>query len=190
VPIGGRDPAPAAERLGQPDHVDRTAHRRPEARLQPAAERLLDEHERGGAAAVARLRPGPIVQRDSGSAPLRYGLPRSPRRRELRRRELRIRAERRNALPIPTGCSPSPSDPDLVIPGGGTIGWPHCPVAMSRSEPVLSLRGRGRECATLELLLTGIGAGHSRVLVLRGEAGIGKSAPRSACTTTAHRTAS
>ena len=42
-----------------------------------AAERLLDEHERRhpDGTAVARLRPGLIVQRDSGSALLRYGVP-------------------------------------------------------------------------------------------------------------------
>jgi UDP-glucose 4-epimerase len=46
------------------------------SREKVAAERLLDEHERsGGSPAVARLRPGLIVQRESGSALLRYGLP-------------------------------------------------------------------------------------------------------------------
>ena len=42
-----------------------------------AAERLLDEHERRhpDGTAVARMRPGLIVQRDAGSALLRYGVP-------------------------------------------------------------------------------------------------------------------
>lgn len=42
-----------------------------------AAERLLDEHERRhpDGTAVARLRPGLIVQRAAGSALLRYGVP-------------------------------------------------------------------------------------------------------------------
>jgi UDP-glucose 4-epimerase len=42
-----------------------------------AAERLLDEHERRhpDGTAVARMRPGLIVQRDAGSALLRYGMP-------------------------------------------------------------------------------------------------------------------
>jgi nucleoside-diphosphate-sugar epimerase len=42
-----------------------------------AAERLLDEHERRhpDGTAVARLRPGLIVQRDAGSALLRYAVP-------------------------------------------------------------------------------------------------------------------
>lgn len=42
-----------------------------------AAERLLDAHERRhpDGTAVARLRPGLVVQRDAGSALLRYGVP-------------------------------------------------------------------------------------------------------------------
>lgn len=42
-----------------------------------AAERLLDEHEarHAGGTAVARMRPGLIVQRAAGSALLRYGMP-------------------------------------------------------------------------------------------------------------------
>ncbi|WP_036959396.1 ATP-binding protein, partial [Promicromonospora kroppenstedtii] len=45
------------------------------------------------------------------------------------------------------------------------------------SETVGSvLRGRRRETGTLDELLREVRAGHSRVLVLRGEAGIGKSA--------------
>jgi UDP-glucose 4-epimerase len=42
-----------------------------------AAERILDEHERRhpDGTAVARMRPGLMVQRDAGSALLRYGLP-------------------------------------------------------------------------------------------------------------------
>jgi hypothetical protein len=38
------------------------------------------------------------------------------------------------------------------------------------------LRGRRSECETLDRLLEGVWAGQSRVLVLRGEAGVGKSA--------------
>jgi UDP-glucose 4-epimerase len=47
------------------------------SREKVAAERLLDEHElrHPDRPAVARLRPGLIVQRESGSALLRYGLP-------------------------------------------------------------------------------------------------------------------
>jgi UDP-glucose 4-epimerase len=47
------------------------------SRHKVAAERLLDAHERNhpDGPAVARLRPGLIVQRDSGSALLRYGVP-------------------------------------------------------------------------------------------------------------------
>lgn len=49
-------------------------------------------------------------------------------------------------------------------------------VAMSSSGPRRGLRGRRDECAALDRLLTDSTAGRSQVLVLRGEAGIGKSA--------------
>jgi hypothetical protein len=39
-----------------------------------------------------------------------------------------------------------------------------------------AMLGRERECAALDTLLQGVRTGHSRVLVVRGEAGIGKSA--------------
>jgi len=39
-----------------------------------------------------------------------------------------------------------------------------------------ALRGRTDECAALDGLLATVGAGHSQVLVVRGEAGVGKSA--------------
>jgi UDP-glucose 4-epimerase len=47
------------------------------SREKVAAERLLDEHQRRlpGGTAVARMRPGLIVQRDAGSSLLRYGMP-------------------------------------------------------------------------------------------------------------------
>ena len=38
------------------------------------------------------------------------------------------------------------------------------------------LRGRGRECAALDALLAEVHRGHSQVLVLRGEPGVGKTA--------------
>jgi Cdc6-like AAA superfamily ATPase len=44
----------------------------------------------------------------------------------------------------------------------------------SRSRP--GLLGRGRECETLTSLVAAVKAGRSRSLVLRGEAGIGKTA--------------
>jgi hypothetical protein len=47
---------------------------------------------------------------------------------------------------------------------------------MSDSDPRRRVRGRGSECETLDRLLEGVRAGQSRVLVLRGEAGVGKSA--------------
>ena len=49
----------------------------PYSRHKVAAERILDEHERDhpDGTAVARMRPGLIVQRAAGSALLRYGVP-------------------------------------------------------------------------------------------------------------------
>jgi DNA-binding CsgD family transcriptional regulator len=49
-------------------------------------------------------------------------------------------------------------------------------VVMSSSDPRRRLLGRRDECAALDRLLADAGAGRSQVLVLRGEAGIGKSA--------------
>jgi DNA-binding CsgD family transcriptional regulator len=47
---------------------------------------------------------------------------------------------------------------------------------MSGTNPRPRLRGRRSECKTLDRLLADVRAGRSRVLVLRGEAGVGKSA--------------
>src|SRR5262249_58375946 len=47
---------------------------------------------------------------------------------------------------------------------------------MSNSHPGLGLRGRRTELAALDRLLAEARAGQSRVLVLRGEAGVGKTA--------------
>src|SRR5215216_671425 len=47
---------------------------------------------------------------------------------------------------------------------------------MSSGDPGLRLRGRRRECEALDRLVTMVRAGRSAVLVLRGEAGIGKTA--------------
>jgi DNA-binding CsgD family transcriptional regulator len=47
---------------------------------------------------------------------------------------------------------------------------------MASDDRGQALRGRGRECAVLEQLLDSVRDGSSQVLVLRGEAGIGKSA--------------
>src|SRR5262249_11136135 len=43
-------------------------------------------------------------------------------------------------------------------------------------DGTLPLRGRGRECAELDELIAAVRRGHSRALVLRGDAGIGKTA--------------
>ena len=47
---------------------------------------------------------------------------------------------------------------------------------MSDDAPRRGLRGRRRECEALDRLVADARAGRSRVLVLRGEAGVGKSA--------------
>jgi DNA-binding CsgD family transcriptional regulator len=47
---------------------------------------------------------------------------------------------------------------------------------MSRGDRGPRLRGRGEECAALDRLVEDVRAGQSRVLVLRGEAGVGKTA--------------
>ncbi|MFL6296927.1 MAG: AAA family ATPase, partial [Actinomycetes bacterium] len=47
---------------------------------------------------------------------------------------------------------------------------------MSSSDLEPRLRGRRRECAALDRLMESVRAGQSRVLVLRGEAGVGKTA--------------
>ena len=47
---------------------------------------------------------------------------------------------------------------------------------MSSNHPAQRLRGRSSECEVLERLISGARSGQSQVLVLRGEAGIGKTA--------------
>jgi DNA-binding CsgD family transcriptional regulator len=47
---------------------------------------------------------------------------------------------------------------------------------MSTDDPARALRGRQRECDALDRLVASVLAGQSRVLVLRGEAGAGKTA--------------
>ena len=47
---------------------------------------------------------------------------------------------------------------------------------MSRSDLGPQLRGRRNECAALDRLVENVRGGQSRVLVLRGEAGVGKTA--------------
>jgi predicted ATPase len=49
-------------------------------------------------------------------------------------------------------------------------------VLMAGRDPRSQLRGRQIECETLNQLVATVQAGHSSVLVLRGEAGIGKTA--------------
>lgn len=49
-------------------------------------------------------------------------------------------------------------------------------VTMSSSGPGPRLRGRRNECAALDRLVEDVRAGQSRVVVLRGEAGVGKTA--------------
>jgi hypothetical protein len=47
---------------------------------------------------------------------------------------------------------------------------------MSERDPAPRLRGRRSECEALDRLVVDVRAGQSRVLVLRGEAGVGKTA--------------
>jgi len=47
---------------------------------------------------------------------------------------------------------------------------------MSDGHPGLGLHGRSNECETLDRLLASVEEGHSRVLVVRGDAGVGKTA--------------
>ncbi|MCO1655751.1 NAD-dependent epimerase/dehydratase family protein [Pseudonocardia humida] len=73
---GPDDPGPDATRVTEAwptDGIDSLAY----STEKVAAERLLDDHERShpDGVAVARLRPGLIVQRRAASALLRYGLP-------------------------------------------------------------------------------------------------------------------
>jgi DNA-binding CsgD family transcriptional regulator/tetratricopeptide (TPR) repeat protein len=57
----------------------------------------------------------------------------------------------------------------------GALGGGRPLTSQDRRQPP-TLLGRGRECAALDQLLADVLAGRSRVLVLRGEAGVGKSA--------------
>jgi DNA-binding CsgD family transcriptional regulator len=56
----------------------------------------------------------------------------------------------------------------------GTAGGPTSPAGAEHSRSGSALTGRRAECETLDRLVAGVQAGHSQVLVLRGEAGIGK----------------
>jgi nucleoside-diphosphate-sugar epimerase len=74
--LGAYSPGPDGRRVDESwptDGIPTLAY----SRHKVAAERILDSHEstRPDGPVVARLRPGLIVQRDSGSALLRYGLP-------------------------------------------------------------------------------------------------------------------
>jgi UDP-glucose 4-epimerase len=74
--VGAYSPGPQGRRVDESwptDGVPTLAY----SRHKVAAERVLDTHERDhpDAPRVARMRPGLIVQRDSGSALLRYGVP-------------------------------------------------------------------------------------------------------------------
>jgi DNA-binding CsgD family transcriptional regulator len=60
-----------------------------------------------------------------------------------------------------------------------SVGWhfsPFAVVAMSSDASRSGLRGRRRECEQLDRVLADLRSGHSQVLVLSGEAGVGKTA--------------
>jgi hypothetical protein len=70
------------------------------------------------------------------------------------------------------------ADVDTKAPAGVATGYTR-PLLMARGDSVpgrLMLRGRRDECAVLDGLLEDAHAGQSGVLVLRGDAGIGKTA--------------
>ena len=73
--VGAYSPGVGSDRVGESwptGGVDSL----PYSRHKVAAERVLDEHEaHHDGPAIARLRPGFVVQRDAGSALLRYGAP-------------------------------------------------------------------------------------------------------------------
>src|ERR1700691_2604743 len=52
----------------------------------------------------------------------------------------------------------------------------YCGACMSPSDLRLNLRGRRSECQVLDRLLERVRTGESQALVLRGEAGVGKTA--------------
>src|SRR4051794_16381764 len=90
-------------------------------------------------------------------------------------------ASRRGARPA--GPPPAPPPACLTaIPrpprAAGAAGGPplRSAAGMPDSDPRPRLRGRRSEVETLDRLLEGVRGGQSRVLVLRGEAGVGKSA--------------
>ena len=74
-------------------------------------------------------------------------------------------------LAAPVAPGGLPGSPPWGTPGG-SLGS----AAMSTHDPGLRLLGRRSECAALDALLTSLRRGSSGALVLRGEAGIGKSA--------------
>ncbi len=53
---------------------------------------------------------------------------------------------------------------------------PRLPVAMTNGIPRPPLHGRSSECQALDRLVESVRAGQSQVLVIRGEAGVGKTA--------------
>jgi UDP-glucose 4-epimerase len=75
--LGAYSPGPADQRRVDESWPTEGVPSLAYSRHKVAAERILDAHERSrpDRPLVARMRPGLIVQRDNGSALLRYGLP-------------------------------------------------------------------------------------------------------------------
>jgi DNA-binding CsgD family transcriptional regulator len=74
---------------------------------------------------------------------------------------------------------PGVTDPGVTGPGAGVANAgsrPYAGVAMSTTVSARRMLGRHSECAALDQLVASVRAGPSRALVLRGEAGVGKSA--------------
>src|SRR3984957_2375586 len=76
------------------------------------------------------------------------------------------------AAPLTTAMPPAPA---RRVPAGPVLAGPVLagPV-LAGAVPESGLRGRRGECEALDLLVADVRAGQSRVLVLRGEAGAGK----------------
>jgi DNA-binding CsgD family transcriptional regulator len=74
--------------------------------------------------------------------------------------------------------TPGPGNPVVTARGPGVVNAARCPYAgpaMSTTDSRRRLLGRRSECEALDELVASVRSGLSRALVLRGEAGVGKS---------------
>jgi DNA-binding CsgD family transcriptional regulator len=113
--------------------------------------------------AVGRVRP-PVPSSNAPMDPLKAAMPPALARRAL--------ADRSPAGPVLGG--PVLGGP--VLAGAVLAGAVLAGAVLAGMGPESGLRGRRGECEALDLLVADVRAGQSRVLVLRGEAGAGKTA--------------